>query len=30
VSGTYWYLSCTPELMQAAGQRLEHRWKGVR
>jgi integrase len=30
VSGTYWYLSCTPELMQAAGQRLERRWKGVR
>jgi integrase len=30
VSGTYWYLSSTPELMQAAGQRLENRWKGVR
>ena len=30
VSGTYWYLSSTPELMQAAGQRLERRWKGVR
>jgi integrase/recombinase XerD len=30
VSGTYWYLSSTPELMQAAGQRLEKRWKGVR
>jgi len=30
VSGTYWYLSSTPELMQAAGRRLERRWKGVR
>jgi integrase/recombinase XerD len=30
VSGTYWYLSSTPELMRAAGQRLERRWKGVR
>jgi hypothetical protein len=30
VSGTYWYLSSTPELMQAAGQRLERRWKGIR
>jgi integrase/recombinase XerD len=29
VSGTYWYLSSTPELMRAAGQRLERRWKGV-
>ena len=29
VSGTYWYLSSTPELMQAAGQRLERRWKGI-
>lgn len=28
VSGTYWYLSCTPELMAAAGARLEARWKG--
>jgi integrase len=30
VSGTYWYLSSTPELMRAAGQRLERRWKGIR
>jgi integrase/recombinase XerD len=29
VSGTYWYLSSTPELMQAAGQRMERRWKGI-
>jgi integrase/recombinase XerD len=29
VSGTYWYLSSTPELLRAAGQRLERRWKGV-
>ena len=30
VTGTYWYLRCTPELMAAAGDRLERRWKGVR
>jgi integrase len=30
VSGTYWYLRCTPELMGAAASRLERRWKGVR
>ena len=30
VSGTFWYLSSTPELMRAAGQHLERRWKGVR
>ena len=29
VSGTYWYLRCTPELMAAAGNRLERRWEGV-
>jgi len=29
VTGTYWYLRCTPELMEAAGDRLERRWKGV-
>lgn len=29
VSGTYWYLSCAPELMSAAGERLEARWKGA-
>jgi len=27
VSGTYWYLSNTPELMGAAGKLLENRWK---
>jgi integrase len=30
VTGTYWYLHSTPELMAAAGQRLERRWKGLR
>jgi len=29
VTGTYWYLSNTPELMGAASQLLEARWKGV-
>lgn len=29
ITGTYWYLTCTPELMQAAGNRLETRWEGV-
>jgi integrase len=29
VSGTYWYLTNTPELMAAASARLEQRWKGV-
>jgi integrase/recombinase XerD len=29
ITGTYWYLTCTPELMEAAGERLENRWKGV-
>lgn len=28
ITGTYWYLTCTPELMAAAGARLEARWKG--
>jgi integrase/recombinase XerD len=27
VSHTYWYLSCTPALMAAAGARLETRWR---
>jgi integrase/recombinase XerD len=27
ITGTYWYLSCTPELMQAAAKRLERRWE---
>ena len=29
VASTYWYLSCTPELMASAGQLLEARWKGI-
>lgn len=29
VTGTYWYLSNTPELMASAGELLEARWKGV-
>ena len=29
VTGTYWYLSSTPELIVAASKRLEARWKGV-
>lgn len=29
VSGTYWYLTNTPELMSAASGLLEARWKGV-
>jgi len=29
VTGTYWYLSNTPELMSAASHLLETRWKGV-
>ena len=28
ITGTYWYLTCTPELMAAAGARMEARWKG--
>ncbi len=27
ISSTYWYLSCHPELMNQAMQRLEHRWE---
>jgi len=30
VTGTYWYLRCTPELMAAASGLLERRWKGIR
>jgi hypothetical protein len=30
VTDTYWYLSCTPELMAGAGKRLEQRWDGIR
>jgi len=29
VVSTYWYLSCTPELMGAAARLLEKRWEGV-
>ena len=29
VSGTYWYLGSTPELIVAASQLIEARWKGV-
>jgi integrase/recombinase XerD len=29
ITDTYWYLSCTPELMAAAGKRLEQRWDGI-
>jgi integrase/recombinase XerD len=29
VSGTYWYLSSTPELITAASKLIETRWKGV-
>lgn len=28
-SRTYWYLSCTPELMETAGRLLEKRWEGI-
>ena len=28
MAGTYWYLSCTPALMAAAAERLDHRWEG--
>jgi hypothetical protein len=30
VTDTYWYLSNTPELMAAAGDRLEKRWEEQR
>lgn len=29
VTDTYWYLTNTPELLTAAGHRLEKRWKGL-
>jgi integrase len=29
VSGTYWYLGSTPELIAAASKLIETRWKGV-
>jgi len=28
ITGTYWYLTCTPELTAAAAKRLDRRWKG--
>jgi integrase/recombinase XerD len=28
-SRTYWYLSCTPELMEVAGRLVEKRWEGI-
>lgn len=30
VTSTYWYLRCTSELMTAASDLLERRWKGIR
>ena len=29
VTDTYWYVTGTPELMAAVGQRLEKRWEGI-
>jgi len=29
VTDTYWYLTGTPELLWAAGERLENRWEGL-
>ena len=29
VTDTYWYLTSTPELLGAAGKRMEKRWGGV-
>jgi integrase/recombinase XerD len=29
VSDTYWYVTATPELMEAIGQRLETRWEAI-
>jgi hypothetical protein len=29
VTDTYWYLTSTPELMGAAGKRVEERWGGL-
>lgn len=28
ITGTYWYLTCTSELTEAAAKRLDRRWKG--
>jgi integrase len=30
VTDTYWYVTGTPELMAAVGQRLDKRWEGIR
>jgi integrase len=29
ITGTYWYLTCTAELTEAAAKRLDRRWKGA-
>jgi hypothetical protein len=29
VTDTYWYVTGTPELMAAVGQRLDKRWEGI-
>jgi integrase len=29
ITGTYWYLTCTTELTEAAAKRLDRRWKGA-
>ena len=29
VTDTYWYLTGTPELLRASGERLEKRWEGL-
>jgi integrase len=29
ITGTYWYLTCTAELTEAAAMRLDRRWKGA-
>jgi len=29
VTDTYWYVTGTPELMEAVGQRLDKRWEGI-
>jgi integrase len=29
ITGTYWYLTCTAELTEAAAKRLNRRWKGA-
>jgi hypothetical protein len=29
VTDTYWYMTTTPELMAAVGERLEKLWEGL-